>query len=137
MTAGPFGRPTAGIAVDGAHSVKRGLTRYRAVDLATGAVLFEQAVGNRTANVGEFLGVVAAARYILDQGFTPAVIYTDSTTALSWYRSGRAATRRRCAAVLRAEVFLRVMAAPLAAVRVCHWDTRRWGEIPADFGVHP
>mgnify|MGYP005958269487 CR=1 FL=1 len=134
MTPGSTCRPTAGIAVDGAHSTRRGLTRYRGVDLATGAVLFEQAVGNRTAGVGEFLGVVAAVRYIFDHGFTPAVIYTDSTTALSWYRSARAVTRRRCAAVLCAEVFLRVMAAPLAPIRVCHWDTRRWGEIPADFG---
>lgn len=29
-------RPERGIATDGAHSMKRGVTRYRAVDLATG-----------------------------------------------------------------------------------------------------
>lgn len=130
----PTIRPADGLAVDGAHSVKRSLTRYRGVDLATGAVLFEQSVGNRTANVGEFLGLVAAARYILRHGHSPAVIYSDSTTALAWYRAGRAATRRRCPAVLRAEVFLCTMAAPLFAIEVRRWDTHRWGESPADFG---
>ena len=132
--AAPAYRPTSGIATDGAHSAKRVLTRYRGVDLATGAVLFEASAGNRTANVGEFLGVVAAARHILLHGHSPSVIYSDSTTALAWYRAGRAATRRRCPAVLRAEVFLRLMAAPLAGIGVRRWDTRRWGENPADFG---
>lgn len=127
-------RPQAGIAVDGAHSVKRGLTRYRGVDLATGAVLFEEPAGNRTANVGEFLAIVAAARYILMHGHTPAVIYTDSTTAMAWYRAGRAATRRSCPAVFRAEVFLCTMAAPLSGIEVRRWDTSLWGENPADFG---
>jgi len=130
----PQGRPVAGIATDGAHSTKQCCTRYRGVDLATGDILFSQQAGNRTANVGEFLGVVAAARYILEHNYVPAVIYTDSTTAISWYRAGRAATRRRCPDVVRAEVFLRLMAVPLAAVDIRHWDTRRWGEVPADYG---
>lgn len=127
-------RPADGIATDGAHSTKLGRTRYRGMDLATGTILFSQQAGNRTANVGEFLGVVAAARYILEHHYVPAIIYTDSTTAISWYHAGRAATRRRCPDVLRAEVFLRLMAVPLAVVEIRHWDTRRWGEIPADYG---
>ncbi len=47
-------RPEHGIATDGAHSMKRGVTRYRAVDLATGELLFEQNIGNQTINIGEF-----------------------------------------------------------------------------------
>ena len=121
-------RPTAGIAIDGPHSTRRGLTRYRGVDISTGAVLVGQTVGNRTANVAEFLGLVAAAKYILKLRFIPPVIYSDSATALAWFRRGRADTRRRCAAVLRAEVFLRLMAVPLADIRVYLWDARRWGE---------
>lgn len=54
-------RPKRGIATDGAHSMKRGVTRYRAVNLATGELLFEQNIGNQTINIGEFLGVVEAA----------------------------------------------------------------------------
>ena len=51
-------RPEHGIATDGAHSMKRGVTRYRAIDLATGELLFEQNIRNQTFNIGEFLGVV-------------------------------------------------------------------------------
>lgn len=134
MTIIPEERPSAGITTDGAHSTRQGRTRYRGIDLATGTILFSEEVGNRTANVGEFLGVVAAARYILRHKHDPLVIYTDSTTAISWYKNGHAATRRRCPALLRAEAFLKMMAAPLASVQVRHWDTKRWGEIPADYG---
>lgn len=121
-------RPTAGIAIDSSHSTRRGLTRYRGVDISSGAVLFEQTVGNRTANVAEFLGIVAVTQYILEHRFTPPIIYSDSTTALAWFRRGRADTRRRCSAVLRVEVFLRLMPVPLAGIRVYLWDSRRWGE---------
>lgn len=119
-------RPAAGIATGGVSS-------FRCVDLASGAVLVDASAGRRTADAGAFLAV-AAARYILKHRFTPLVIYTDSTTALSWYRSGRAAIRRRSPDILRAEVFLRLMAVPLAAIELRHWNTLHWGENPADFG---
>ena len=65
--------------------MKRGVTRYRAVDLGTGELLFEQNIGNQTINIGEFLGVVEAAKYIIEHRFSPAIIYTDSLTALTWF----------------------------------------------------
>ena len=67
-------RPKRGIATDGAHSMKRGVTRYIAVNLATGELLFEQNIGNQTINIGEFLGVVEAAKYIIEHRFSPAII---------------------------------------------------------------
>lgn len=127
-------RPSAGIATDGAHSTRKSRTRFRGVDLVSGEVIFSEEVGNRTSNVGEFLGVVAAARYILRHHHVPQIIYTDSTTAITWYQNKHAATRRRCPALLRAEVFLRIMTVPLANVQVRHWNTQCWGEIPADYG---
>lgn len=53
--------------------MKRGVTRYRAVDLA----LFEQNIKNQTINIGEFLGVVEASKYIIEHRFSPAIIYTE------------------------------------------------------------
>lgn len=91
-------RPKRGIATDGAHSMKRGVTRYRAVNLATGELLFEQNIGNQTINIGEFLGVVEAAKYISNHRFSPAIIYTDSLTALTWFNEKRTASRKRNAA---------------------------------------
>ena len=58
-------RPKRGIATDGAHSMKRGVTRYRAVNLATGELLFEQNIGNQTINIGNLLNIIKAAKYII------------------------------------------------------------------------
>lgn len=126
--------PTSGIAADGAHSMKRGVTRYRAVDLATGELLFERNIGNQTVNIGEFLGVVEAAKYIIEHRFSPAVIYTDSMTALTWFREKRTASHKKNAAIKKAEVFLKAMAVEIDKIEIVHWDTPLWGEIPADFG---
>lgn len=127
-------RPKRGIATDGAHSMKRGVTRYRAVNLATGELLFEQNIGNQTINIGEFLGVVEAAKYIIEHRFSPAIIYTDSLTALTWFNEKRTASRKRNAALKKAEIFLKAMASEIDKIEVLHWDNSLWGETPADFG---
>jgi len=127
-------RPERGIATDGAHSMKRGVTRYRAVDLGTGELLFEQNIGNQTINIGEFLGVVEAAKYIIEHRFSPAIIYTDSLTALTWFNEKRTASRKRNAALKKAEIFLKAMASEIDKIEVLHWNNSLWGETPADFG---
>lgn len=127
-------RPESGIATDGAHSMKRGVTRYRAVDMATRQLLFERNIGNQTINIGEFLGVVEAAKYIIEHHYSPAIIYTDSMTALTWFREKRTASRKKNAAIKKAEVFLKAMTSEIDKIQVLHWDTAAWGEIPADFG---
>ena len=126
-------RPERGIATDGAHSMKRGVTRYGAVDLATGELLFEQNIENRTINTGEFLGVVEAAKYIIEHRFTPAIIYTDSLTALTWFKEKGTASRKKNAAIKKAEIFLKAMAAEIDKIEVRHWNNSLWGEIASDF----
>lgn len=122
-------RPIAGIFTYKSHTAYRGHVSYQGVDLATGTVLFSEQAGNGVPSVGEFLALAAAARYILEHRYNPAVIYASNTTAIGWYRAGRASVRRRCPDVLRAEVFLCLMGAPLALVEIRHW-----GDAPADFG---
>ncbi|MBR5281412.1 MAG: ribonuclease H [Alistipes sp.] len=127
-------RPTVGIATDGAHSAKERLTRYRAVDLSSGMELFNHSIGNWTNNIGEFLGIVEAVKYILTHPEAPRIIYSDSITAITWYRNKQRASSRRCDKLLMAEVFLKVMDAKISDIQVIHWDNREWGETPADFG---
>ena len=127
-------RPTVGIATDGAHSAKERLTRYRAVDLSSGMELFNHSIGNWTNNIGEFLGIVEAVKYILTHPEAPRIIYSDSITAITWYRNKQCASSRRCDKLLMAEVFLKVMDAKISDIQVIHWDNRKWGETPADFG---
>ena len=127
-------RPTVGIATDGAHSAKERLTRYRAVDLSSGMELFNHSIGNWTNNIGEFLGIVEAVKYILTHPEAPRIIYSDSITAITWYRNKQCASSRRCDKLLMAEVFLKVIDAKISDIQVIHWDNREWGETPADFG---
>ena len=127
-------RPLSGIATDGAHSTKERLTRFRGVDLSSGKELFHESVGNWTNNIGEFLGIVTAVKYILEHPDVPRIVYSDSITAITWYHNRRTASSRRCPALLKAEIFLKVMDEKIKDIAVRHWDNRLWGEIPADFG---
>lgn len=127
-------RPQCGIATDGAHSVKNRRTRFRAVDIATGEELFSESIGNQTINIGEFLGVVEAVKYIIANHYTPRIIYTDSMTAIAWFQAKRTASKKTHPALKRAEVFLKAFATEIASIEVRHWDNDGWGETPADFG---
>ena len=127
-------KPVVGIATDGAHSAKERLTRFRAVDLSSGKELFSKAIGNWTNNIGEFLGIVEAVRYVMEHPESPRPIYSDSITAITWYCNKQTASSRRCPALQKAEIFLKVMEARIKDIEVLHWDNRLWGEIPADFG---
>jgi ribonuclease HI len=71
----------------------------------------------------------------MENSFSPKVIYTDSLTALAWYREKRTASKKKSARVLKAEIFLTAFATEIASIEVRHWDNRRWGENPADFGI--
>lgn len=126
-------RPQIGIATDGAHSIKNGLTRYRAVDIATGKELFCVHLGNQTINIGEFLGVVEAVKYIIANNYQPRIIYTDSMTAIAWFNARKTASGKRFTALKKAEIFLKTFAVRIKDIEVKHWDNRLWGETPADF----
>ena len=127
-------RPAEGIATDGAHSSKNGRTEYRAIDLKTGEELFRHSPGNKTINAGEFLAVVAAVKYILENEYHPRIIYTDSMTAIAWFRGKKTASRKPFTDLFRAECFLKTLSARVDTVQVIHWRKDAWGEIPADFG---
>lgn len=127
-------KPTEGIAVDAAHSMKNSVTEYQGINLATGERLFYQNLGNQTINIGEFLAVVEAVKYIIEHDFQPRTIYTDSQTAIAWFNAKSTASNKQNKEVRKAELFLRVLSADVDSIKVQHWDNRRWGETPADFG---
>lgn len=127
-------RPQYGIATDGAHSIKNRLTRFRAVDISTGKELFNESIGNQTINIGEFLGVIEAVKYIIAHNYTPKIIYTDSLTAIAWFQAKRTASKKPYPPLKRAEIFLKAFAAEIESIEVRHWDNTGWGETPADFG---
>ena len=100
-------------AVDAACSGNPGQMEYQGIDLATGEQVFH---------------------------FGPdKIIYSDSFTAMTWVHKKHCKTKlernpkteKVLDLVRRAEQWLRVHP---VRVPIIQWETKLWGEIPADFG---
>ena len=127
------------IAVDAASSGNPGIMEYRGVDTKTGKPLFKQGPFKEgTNNIGEFLAIVHGLAY-LKQRKSDRIIYTDSRTAMSWVRKKSCNTKLE-ETEKNKELFnlIRRAIAWLQAnpcnTPIVKWETRAWGEIPADFG---
>ena len=123
-----------GIAVDAAHSMKNRLTEIQGVDLESGQVVFYKRLGNQTTNIGEFLAIVEGVKYIIENKYEPKTIYSDSTTAISWFMAKNTASKKRNKHLQKAEIFLRVAAFWVDSIQIIKWDSKIYGENPADFG---
>lgn len=119
--------------------MKTGVMEYRGVDTETGAEIFRMGpYQDSSNNLGEFLAVVHAFGFMKQRGLTMPV-YTDSKTAMAWVRNKRAKTtvpRTPGNApvfnlIQRAEQWLVANNTPF---RLLKWETKVWGETPADFG---
>ncbi|HEY9544020.1 RNase H family protein [Prevotella sp.] len=126
-------------AVDAACSGNPGPMEYQAVDLQTGARVFHFGPMQGTNNIGEFLAIVHALALMEKQGIRDKVIYSDSYNAILWVKKKQCKTKlERTAAteplyqiIARAEAWLRTHT---PTVPVIKWETKLWGEVPADFG---
>ncbi len=127
------------IAVDAASSGNPGVMEYRGVDTRSGKVLFRQGpFPEGTNNIGEFLAIVHGLAYLEKHG-SDRVIYTDSRTAITWVRKKKCNTRLEetpknrelFELIRRAENWLKTHTFRTPVVK---WETKAWGEIPADFG---
>ncbi|MEJ2585517.1 MAG: ribonuclease H family protein [Robiginitalea sp.] len=127
------------IAVDAASSGNPGVMEYQGVDTRTGKKLFAQGpFPEGTNNIGEFLAIVHGLAYLKKRN-SNRVIYSDSRTAIGWVRKKKCNTRLKESEksrelfdlVRRAENWLRNNSYTTPVVK---WETRAWGEIPADFG---
>lgn len=127
------------ISVDAASSGNPGRMEYQGVDTRSGKRLFHQGPFEEgTNNIGEFLAIVHALAYLKKQG-SDRIVYTDSRTAISWVRKKRCNTklapseknRSLMDLVARAESWLKANSYTNPIVK---WETKAWGEIPADFG---
>ncbi|MEM6978496.1 MAG: ribonuclease H family protein [Planctomycetota bacterium] len=132
-------------AVDAACQGNPGPLEYQGVDLETGTDLFHMGPFEKgTVNVGEFLAIVHALALLNpEQGGSSqqreTAIYSDSRIGISWVRQGVCKTKLARNAdnwklfnlVDRAEKWL---ATHRYRNPIVKWETKRWGEIPADFG---
>jgi ribonuclease HI len=126
------------IAVDAACSGNPGPMEYRGVYVRTGQELFHFGPVEGTNNIGEFLAIVHCLALQEKQG-TYLPIYSDSVNAQKWVRMGLCRTKLECTErnrslfdlIRRAEAWLRQHH---VQVPIYKWETKAWGEIPADFG---
>ncbi len=127
------------LAVDAACAGNPGIMEYRGVHLRTGKVIFHMGpLEDGTNNIGEFLALVHALAF-LKANKSNLPIYSDSRTAISWVN------QRVCKSLLKknaknAKIFELIHRAEnwLQSNRFSNpihkWETKTWGEIPADFG---
>ena len=126
-------------AVDAACSGNPGPMEYQAIDLATGAQVFHFGPVHGTNNIGEFLAIVHALALMDKMGITDKAIYSDSYIAILWVKKKQCKTKLErderteplYALISRAEKWLR---AHNVNTPIIQWQTRQWGDIPADFG---
>lgn len=127
------------VAVDAACSGNPGPMEYRGIDLQTGAEIFRFGPVHGTNNIGEFLAIVHALALLKAQGRT-ATVYSDSRNAMLWVRKKQCRTtlartprtEKLYELIGRAEHWLKTN--DTRAFNIVKWDTKRWGEVPADFG---
>ncbi|MCH8534026.1 MAG: ribonuclease H family protein [Flavobacteriaceae bacterium] len=127
------------IAVDAACSGNPGLMEYQGVVTKNKRLLFKKGpFADGTNNVGEFLALVHALAFLKEKK-SDIAIYSDSKIAMAWVKNKKCKSKLKPTPnnqvlfnlITRAENWLRnnTYSNP-----ILKWDTKNWGEIPADFG---
>ncbi len=127
------------VCVDASCIGTPGKVEYRGVYTATHNVLFQKSpMPNGTNNLGEFLAIVHAIAYLKNQG-SDIPIYSDSETAIIWVKNKKVKTKLKQSSN-NEEIFklteraLDWLANNVYTSPILKWNTKVWGEIPADFG---
>ncbi|MCD8093050.1 MAG: ribonuclease H family protein [Bacteroides sp.] len=126
------------LAVDAACSGNPGAMEYRGVHVASRQQIFHFGPVYGTNNIGEFLAIVHGLALLKQRGFDMP-IYSDSVNAINWVRQKKCKTKlprepkteELFLLIERAEKWLRENT---YTTRILKWETKQWGEVPADFG---
>ena len=127
------------ISVDAACSGNPGKMEYQGVTTSGKKQLFHRAFPLGTNNIGEFLALVHALAFLKAQEMPDLPIYSDSQIAIGWVKKARCKTTLAKGKkttelfeyIERAEAWLK---ANKITNPIYKWNTKGWGEIPADFG---
>ncbi|MEL6986284.1 MAG: ribonuclease H family protein [Bacteroidota bacterium] len=128
------------IAVDAACSGNPGVMEYRGVITETGEELFRVGPFDQgTNNVGEFLALVHGLAYLNKIGDESKIIYSDSRIAIGWVLKKHCNTKLKRTSknvklfqlIERGQQWLK---SNKYSNPIYKWETKIWGEIPADFG---
>lgn len=127
------------ISVDAASSGNPGIMEYQGVDTKTGKRLFHQGPFKQgTNNIGEFLALVHGLAFLKKHN-SNRILYTDSRTAMSWVRKKNCNTKlvpnaKNKELFVLTERAVHWLKTNSHNTTIVKWETKAWGEIPADFG---
>lgn len=127
------------ISVDAAWNIATGVVEYQGVETSSKKQLFHQGpFADGTINIAEFLAIVHALAHCHRTGLTCA-IYSDSRNAIGWVKDKEVRTNhpRRETNKKLFELVDRALAwlnSHDYHNELLKWETRAWGENPADFG---
>lgn len=128
------------IAVDAACAGNPGKMEYRGVLTHNKKEIFRKGPFDKgTNNIGEFLALVHGIALLKAKKKEDIPIYSDSKIAMSWIRQKKCKTNLQFDAsnkdllelIKRAEIWLKENSFKNPILK---WETKAWGEIPADFG---
>ena len=128
------------ISVDAACSGNPGVMEYRCVETISKKQLFIMGpFESGTNNIGEYLALVHALAMLKQANDSKTVIYTDSKTAMSWIKNKKVKTTLKENSKNKKLFTLLARASHWVKTntfknKIIKWDTKNWGEIPADFG---
>jgi ribonuclease HI len=133
------------ICVDGACQGNPGIGAYQCVDVMTNENIFiKEGFEETTNNIMEFLALVDAIKYTIELPIEKQrKIYSDSITAIAWVRNKKTKTTLKRTlkneesflAIEKALKWLKETEKVNEIIKnIIKWDTKNWGEIPADFG---
>lgn len=112
---------------------------YRGVYVADNREIFHVGpLEDGTNNIGEFLAIVHALALLKKSG-KKIPVYSDSVNAIKWVAKKKCNTKQAQSErnkllfelIARAEKWLRENSHTNPVLK---WETKLWGEIPADFG---
>ncbi len=136
-----YGEPVLhSLTVDAACGGNPGKMEYRGVLNHNKKELFKNGpFKNGTNNIGEFLALVHGIAYLNNKGYDSIPIYSDSKIAMSWVKKKTCRTNivfdssnhELLQLIRRAEKWLKENSFKNTILK---WETKAWGEIPADFG---
>ena len=135
-----IGEPIANsISVDAACSGNPGILEYRGVFTSTGREIFRQGpFPEGTVNIGEFLALVHGLAF-LKQKNKDIPVYSDSRTAMSWVRKKNVRTKLERTSKNKklfdlVDRAINWLNENKYENQILKWQTKYWGEIPADYG---
>lgn len=127
------------LSVDAAWNTVSKAMEYQGVYTASKELIFKKGpYAGASNNIGEFLALVHGLALLKKQN-SPIPIYSDSITAIAWVRD-----KKHKSVILpteqNEEIFEMLQRAELwllnnsFTTKILKWNTKEWGEIPADFG---